>query len=84
MGNAVKIAISLPGKIAREVESIRKKTGETRSAFIKRAIEATLDERNESAMVKGYVAGYRKMPETTEEIEAAETAAKLLPWEPWK
>ena len=84
MPKAEKIAISLPGELIRRVERIRKSTGETRSAFIRRAIELALEEREQRALIARYQEGYKKHPETAAEIAAAEAAAvELLSGEPW-
>jgi metal-responsive CopG/Arc/MetJ family transcriptional regulator len=80
-----KIAISLPGELIRKVERIRKATGETRSAFIRRAIELALDELEQRALIARYQEGYEKHPETAAEIAAAEAAAvELLSGKPWE
>jgi metal-responsive CopG/Arc/MetJ family transcriptional regulator len=85
MSDVKKIAISLPGKLMSRVESARKRTGETRSAFIKRALEQALARREEAALIARWEAGYRRRPETAEEVAAAEASAvELLAGEPWK
>ena len=85
MGNTEKIAISLPTEVYREVEKARKATAETRSAFIRRAIELALKDREQKALIKKYVDGYEKNPETEEEVNAAQaSAAALFAEEPWE
>ena len=85
MANTEKIAISLPGDLVQTVERLRKLTGETRSAFIKRAIEMALKKRAQKVLIAKYVDGYRKQPETINEIAAAEaTATHLFAGEPWE
>ena len=85
MGKSVKIAISLPDEVAKKVENIRKKTLETRSAFIKRAIETMLKGISERSKIEKYMDGYLERPETTGEIKASEAAAvELLSKEPWE
>ena len=80
-----KIAISLPTKLAKQIETLRKVTGETRSGFIRRAIEGHLRQLENASRVAEYVEGYGRRPETAEEIEAAEAAAiDLLSQEPWE
>ena len=85
MAHIAKIAISLPGELVRRVEKSRKASGETRSSFIRRAIERILREEEERELIVRYQEGYRAHPETPEEIAAAEAAAtQLLSGEPWE
>ena len=85
MADSKKMAISMPGDLARKVEKVRKKTGETRSAFIRRVIEQAFADEEEKELIKRYQEGYLKYPETKEEIE--ETVAisrEILAGEPWE
>lgn len=85
MAETRKIAISIPEALAKKVESLRRLTGESRSAFISRAIERVLREREQKSRVALYQEGYRKHPESREEIAFAESsAARLLAEEPWE
>ena len=85
MSETKKVAISLPGELMRKIEKLRKSTGESRSAFISRAIRQALKDREQEILIARYVEGYRKFPETKEEIELAEAAAaRLLAEEPWE
>ena len=85
MAESVKIAISIPERLVRLVEKERKRTGETRSAFIRRAIRRLFQDKEHLLQVSEYVEGYRTRPETEEEIAAAEAgAAELLSREPWE
>lgn len=73
MSKTVKIAISLPDDLFKKIEKSRKTAGETRSSFIKRAIEKTLSDREKNLLVDKYIQGYIDFPETKEEIAAAES-----------
>ena len=85
MSATKKIAISLPDELVSNLERIRKQTGESRSAFIRRALEQVMAERKQRAQIARYLEGYRKHPETAKEIKAAEAAATaLLAGEPWE
>ena len=85
MAQSVKIAISLSKPLIRLVEKERKRTGETRSAFVRRALRRLLQEKEHMLQVSEYVEGYGAQPETEEEIDAAEAgAAELLSREPWE
>jgi Arc/MetJ-type ribon-helix-helix transcriptional regulator len=64
---------------------VRRETGESRSAVIRRSIELMLGRAEETAMVREYVAGYLTHPEGRAEIDAAMgTAAESLAEEPWE
>ncbi len=85
MGGTQKIAISLPKELLREAERARKESGESRSAFIQRAVRVFLARRREQDAIRRYVAGYQNFPETAEEVEGAERAAQeILAQEPWE
>ncbi len=85
MGNSRKIAISLPAGLVAELERIRKKTGETRSAVIRRSIESALKRDAMDSQVRRYISGYLKYPETDEEKNIVKAAAlQTLDEEPWE
>ena len=85
MTKVAKVAISLPEDLLEVVEQERKAKGESRSEFFRRAVDELLRQERERAAVEKYVRGYQKMPETTEEIEAAlAIAAPVLAEEPWE
>jgi metal-responsive CopG/Arc/MetJ family transcriptional regulator len=80
-----KITFSLPAALLRDIERLRRETGETRSAFIRRSIKLMLGRTEHAEMVRGYVAGYHRHRERPAEIDAAMTsAAKALVEEPWE
>jgi len=84
MPKTKKIAISLPADVFRKVEKARKKTGESRSALIRRSIEYVLNKEEHDALVKQYIDGYTKYPETEEESKFCElTSSEILSEEPW-
>jgi len=84
VGNSLKIAISLPRETLGELERLRRATGESRSAILRRAIENLGRERDREAKCKRYVEGYARQPEGAAEVAAAEAAAaRLLSQEPW-
>jgi len=81
---AAKVAISLPSDLQKAVERTRKQTGQSRSAVVQDALRCWLAAQHEAALVREYVAGYRRMPETKREVQAAEAAAvKLLASQEW-
>ncbi|MFH1486520.1 MAG: ribbon-helix-helix protein, CopG family [Chloroflexota bacterium] len=84
MPKAAKIAISLPEEVLFAVEKERTSSGESRSQFFRRAVEALLRCQREQDMEHRYVSAYLKMPETEEDVEAARRgAAHILAKEPW-
>lgn len=80
-----KVAISLPLDLFREIERLRRGTGESRSAVIRRSLELLLGRAEEAGMVREYVAGYLSHPESRSEVDAAmATATEALSEEPWE
>ena len=81
----VKVAISIPESTPRAVEEARKKTGESRSEFLRRAADIVMAQERERLLVEQYVEAYRKYPETAEEIAQAEAGIQLVfaenPWD---
>jgi len=85
MSRTTKIAISLSEDVLASVEREIKASGESRSEFFRRAVEALFKQRQEQALNEQYMCGYRQMPETTEEVDAARLAASIiLAEEVWK
>jgi metal-responsive CopG/Arc/MetJ family transcriptional regulator len=72
MSKTSKVAISLPTKIFEAIEQERKESGESRSELFRQAIEILLHRRQEEEKLRQYILGYQQMPETKEEITAAE------------
>ena len=66
MGKTAKIAISLPEEMLQSVERERRASGETRSEFFRRAVEAFLRRQRERQMEEEYIRGYQEQPETEE------------------
>ena len=85
MADSKKVAISLPAKLLRKVESKRHQTGETRSAFIKRTIESLFKEEEKKKLIAQYIEGYQKYPESRDEADAlTDLADEVLAEEPWE
>ena len=85
MSKTTKIAISLPEEVLAAVEQEIQTSGESRSEFFRRAVEALFKQRQEQALSEQYMRGYRQVPETNEEIDAARLAASIiLAEEVWK
>lgn len=79
-----KIAISLPTDDFEKIERIRKKRGLQRSAVIDEAIRFWLASLEDEQMVKQYEEGYRRKPESADELKAMEEAsAKAFEEDGW-
>ena len=83
-----KIAISLPDEVFQRIEEERQVRGESRSEFIRRAVDAFLRRQREREMDEQYVRAYRETPETADEIADIEGmhAAGLASFaaDPWE
>lgn len=85
MAATEKVSITLPKPLLSSIERLRRRTGETRSGIIQRALDRMLKEQERSARRRQYLDGYARVPETEEEIDAAEAAAvAILSREPWE
>ena len=79
-----KIAVSLPKEVLALIEETRRPSGLSRSQFILHAVEAYLRDERARAEAEAYITGYRLVPETPDEIEAADRmGAAVLAMEPW-
>jgi hypothetical protein len=66
------------------VERLRKANGTSRSALVQEALRHWFECEARAMLVREYEAGYRRRPESPQEIEAAEAAAvRLLATEEW-
>ena len=84
MPKTTKIAISITEDMLTDVERERKESGENRSEFFCRAVEALLRRRREQEMTERYIRAYRQNPETKEAIEASrQSATTILSENPW-
>ena len=84
MSKAVKIAISLPPELLEIVDQKRHDRGETRSVFFRHAVESLLRREQEQEAVQRYIQGYRKQPETDNEVATIHQASSAaLGGEPW-
>ncbi len=85
MARCSKVAISLPKEVLQAVETERKTRRESRSQYFRRAVERLIKQEQDSSAVKEYIAGYQKVPESAEEIEAVHRmGAAVLAEEPWE
>ena len=79
-----KIAISLPQELLQVIDGGCRASGETRSGFIRRAVQALVRRERERELDERYVQGYLAKPETPEDAEAVYRAGlSALSQEPW-
>ncbi len=85
MLKTTKIAISLPKEDFDRIEKIRKKMKLNRSAVIDMAIRFWLAHLEKERMIRQYEEGYKKKPESVEEVKAMEQAsAEAFKEEGWE
>jgi hypothetical protein len=75
MSNVAKVACSIDADLLARVESVRKRTGESRSAFISRALRMLTAESARALAVARYVEAYRERPESSGVVGAARRTA---------
>lgn len=71
-----KIAITVDAELLAEVERLRERTGESRSAVFNRAVRQLMRVREHEERVSRYVEAYRAHPETAREVEDADQLAR--------
>lgn len=76
MVNAAKVAVTIDAAILDATEKLRKRTGESRSAVVTRALRQLVASEKRRAQVAEYVEAYTVHPETDVEIESAAALAK--------
>lgn len=81
----VKVAVSLPLEAYRQIEKARRRLRISRSAVVSEAIRRWIVTRREEEKVRAYVEGYRRVPETGQELKAFEPlVSEALASEEWK
>jgi metal-responsive CopG/Arc/MetJ family transcriptional regulator len=84
MVKSAKVAISLREDLLRDVERERRASGETRSEFFRRAVEALLRRERDREAIEQYIQGYLQHPETEDEVRWVEAASQeALAENPW-
>jgi metal-responsive CopG/Arc/MetJ family transcriptional regulator len=85
MARARKIAITVDSELLARAETLRRKTDESRSALFARALRAVLKEEDRKRRIADYIEGYRRVPETEEDVAwldaAAVEALRDLSWD---
>jgi metal-responsive CopG/Arc/MetJ family transcriptional regulator len=85
MSRAVKISIHLPLEVLEQADRERETTGESRSEFVRQAIEERIRRMAEAERVESYVESYRRSPETAEEVASSFAMSQAaLSSEPWE
>ena len=84
MSRTVKIGISLPRELLDAADRECRSRGESRSEFFRHAVESALRAESERAAVERYIEGYRRHPESEQEVaEATAISRSALAGEPW-
>jgi len=84
MRKSVKFAVSIPWEEFKELETIRKKAGLSRSGFLLATFRAWKEAREKERLVREYENGYRQKPEDASIAEAmATTSAESMSEEDW-
>ena len=73
--SVVKVAVTVPSDVFRELEGTRKRRGQTRSAAVQEALRQWLKSHKTATLAREYEAGYRRKPETRREIDDALASA---------
>jgi metal-responsive CopG/Arc/MetJ family transcriptional regulator len=82
--SVAKVAVSIPSPLLKAVEAERRRTGETRSELVRKALETLLARRRLDEDERRYAEGYRLYPETDEEVRIIDAAgAAVLSTVPW-
>ena len=81
------IQVPVPEELLRELDALSEKRGQSRSALIREACAKYIATAEKEELVRQYIDGYRRMPETQDELDFAESSAgaltELLADDPW-
>jgi len=81
----VKVTVSLPEEEYRHVEKVRRQLRISRSAVITRALKSWIAATRDKERIHAYMEGYRRYPETKEELKMFESlASEVMSPEEWK
>lgn len=84
MHTTVKVAVSLPKEQFQLAERQRRLLRVSRSAMVREALSQWLDALKEQEAIQQYVEGYRRHPQSPQEIRVMEqAAAEALAHETW-
>lgn len=85
MAEKEKIAVTIDRQALETAERLRRRTGESRSALVNRALRLLVSHEDHRERVERYIAAYREHPETEEDVATAQAlAAAALKGLPWK
>ena len=65
----MKVAISLPKNVMAQIENLRHKLDISRSQVVLEGVSLWLKKREEEALIKKYIRGYKNKPENAKERE---------------
>ena len=85
MRKTARITISLQEDLLQDIERESRASGETRSEFLRRAVEALLRRERQREAIEQYIQGYSQHPETQEELGWVEASSQeVLAEYPWR
>jgi metal-responsive CopG/Arc/MetJ family transcriptional regulator len=85
MSRAIKISISLPPEVLEKADRERETIGESRSEFVRQAIDERIRRIAEAERAERFLQGYKSQPETAEEaVTSYEMSRATLSAEPWE
>ena len=79
--HTAKIAVSVPAKTLRSVETARRRLGRTRSSVVVEALDSWLAAQAEGSADRAYLEAYTRQPEPAENEVAAAIVSTWAPWE---
>lgn len=85
MNEVSRFTVSVPAPMLEALDRELVRPGETRSATVRRLLQAALREAAEQDEVDRYIQGYREQPQTEEEFgwldEAVKDSLAAVPWQ---
>jgi metal-responsive CopG/Arc/MetJ family transcriptional regulator len=76
MSRREKVAVSIDAELLERVERLRAITGESRSAFVNRALVVLTAAEARAARTRRYVEAYRARPESAGDVDVARAVAR--------
>jgi Arc/MetJ-type ribon-helix-helix transcriptional regulator len=84
MTSVRRFTVSVPGELLEALDEKLVRDAESRSAVVRRLVEDALRELEEQAEIERYIEGYRKQPQTEDELGWLDEAViEQLAQDPW-
>ena len=72
------VQVPLDEELLKTLDHLSRRQGQSRSALIREACAKYIATAEKEELVRQYIEGYRRMPETQDELDFAESSAKAL------